>query len=152
MAVKLKKTSQLLVVSSFPKCIFGLCVLFLMVLWWAVLFLEHEQEFEIIDYMIFNSICLLGMIIQKKKVLTLDKQTNRAMLVVKSILGTKENSFSLKDIKSVEMVYGGKGQYAREGSIYMMVNDQRHAIVDSDICFGNVKRNIGVKEEISQWL
>ena len=131
MAVKLQKTSQFLVVSSFPKCIFGLCVLFLMVLWWAVLF---------------------GMIIQKKKVLTLDKQTNRAMLVVKSILGTKENSFSLKDIKSVEMVYGGKGQYAREGSIYMMVNDQRHAIVDSDICFGNVKRNIGVKEEISQWL
>jgi hypothetical protein len=151
MAVTLHKNSKSLVVTSFPKCVFGLCVLFLLVLWWAVLFLEHEQELEAIDYIIFNSVCLIGMVIQKKKILSLDKQTNRAVLVVKSILGTKESSFFLKDIKSIEMVYG-RGQYARGGAIYLIVNDQKEAIVDSDICFGNVKRNIQVKDEISQWL
>ena len=151
MAVKLNKSSNLLVVTSFPKCIFGLCVLFWMVIWWAVLFSEQERELKIIDYVIFNSVCLIGMVIQKKKILSLDKQSNRALLVVKSVLGTKESSFFLKDIKSIEMVYG-RGQYARGGAIYLVVNDQKEAIVDSDICFGNVKRNIQVKDEISQWL
>jgi hypothetical protein len=91
------------------------------------------------------------MAIQKKKVLTLDKQTDQAILAVKSVLGTKESSFSLQDIQSVEMVYG-RGQYARGGAIYLVFNDQREAVVDSDICFGNVKRNIRAKEEISKWL
>ena len=151
MAVTLKKSSTLLVVTSFPKCIFGLCVLFLLVFWWAALFLEQEQELEVVDYVGFTSVCLIGMIIQKKKVLSLDKQTGQAILAVKSVLGTKESSFSLKSIESIEMVYG-RGQYARGGAIYLVVGDQRNAIVDSDICFGNVKRNIRVKEEISQWL
>ena len=91
------------------------------------------------------------MIIQKQKILSLDKQTGQAKLAIKSVLGTKESSFSLQDIQSVEMVYG-RGQYARGGAIYLVFNDQREAVVDSDICFGNVKRNIRVKEEISQWL
>ncbi len=149
MAVKLRKDSKTLVVTSFPKCVFGLGVLFLLIFWSAALF--SEQDLKVVDYLIFTSICLVVMAIQKHKVLSLDKQTNRALLVVKSILGTKENSFSLADIKSVEMVYG-RGQYARGGAIYLVVNDQRQAIVDSDICFGNVERNIRVKEEISQWL
>ena len=151
MSVSLKKDSHTLVVTSFPKCVFGLALLFLLGLWLAILFVGQEQELEIIDYIIFNSVCLIGMAIQKKKVLTLDKQTEQAILAVKSVLGTKESSFSLQDIQSVEMVYG-RGQYARGGAIYLVFNDQREAVVDSDICFGNVKRNIRVKEEISQWL
>jgi hypothetical protein len=151
MSVSLKKDSHTLVVTSFPKCVFGVAFLFLLVLLWAALFVEQEQELEIVDYLIFSSVCLVVMAIQKYKVLSLDKQTNQAILVVKSVLGTKESRFSLKDIQSVEMVYG-RGQYARGGAIYLVFNDQRSAIVDSDICFGNVKRNIRVKEEISQWL
>ena len=151
MAVTLQKSTGLLVVTSFPKCILGLCILFLLVFWWAALFLEQEEELEAIDYIGFTSICLIGMIIQKKKVLSLDKQTGQAMLAVKSIVGTKETRFSLEDIQSVEMIYG-RGQYARGGAIYLVFNDHKDMIVDSDICFGNVKRNIRVKEEISQWL
>jgi hypothetical protein len=151
MAVTLQKSTGLLILTSFPKCILGLCILFLLVFWWAALFLEQEEELEVIDYIGFTSICLIGMIIQKQKTLSLDKQTGQAKLVIKSVLGTKESSFSLQDIQSVEMVYG-RGQYARGGAIYLVFNDQREAVVDSDICFGNVKRNIRVKEEISQWL
>lgn len=149
MAVKLQKNSKCLEVKSFPKCVFALCILFLLVFWVGASF--SSQELKVVDYIIFSSVCLIGMVIQKQKTLLLDKQTNQATLVVKSVLGTKESHFSLQDIQSVEMVYG-RGQYARGGAIYLVINDQRDAIVDSDICFGNVKRNIRVKEEISQWL
>ncbi|MDP2560627.1 hypothetical protein [Psychrobium sp. 1_MG-2023] len=151
MAVTIEKDTTQFMVSSFPKCVFGLCVLFLLIFWSAVLLVEQAKQLKAVDYFIFSSICLIGMIIQKHKKLSLNKQNNQAILVVKSILGTKEQRFSLTDIESVEMVYG-RGQYARGGAIYLVIDGQKQAIVDSDICFGNVERNIRVKEEISQWL
>jgi hypothetical protein len=148
MAVVTKQGNKL-VVSVYPKCITGLVLLFLLAFWWFAL--TTTQSLETKDYILFSLVALVVIAIQKKKVTTLDKLSGRGCLSVKYIIGKSESCFQLDDIQDIMMVYG-KGRYARGGAIYIQLKDQNLAIVDSDICLGNEKRNIGLVEEISTWL
>ena len=90
--------------------------------------------------------------IQKHRLTTLNKSTGFGEIVTTTVLGSKTFSFKLADVQDVMMVYG-RGQYAKGSAIGVELGSQQPIIIaDSDICFGNRKRNISLQEEIMQWL
>lgn len=149
MAKITEQSSNVLVIRSFPKCIFGLCIVFLLLMFFASMFSEVEAEFK--DYAIFIGVCLIFMAIQKLKITRLDKRKNEGEIVSKGIFGSSTQQFRLSDIENVSMVYGN-GQYARGGAISLQIQAGLTTIVNSDICFGNRERNIRLTEEITQWI
>ncbi|WP_016957426.1 hypothetical protein ACMZOO_12885 [Catenovulum sp. SX2] len=150
MARILQQDSDRLVVSAFPKCISLLVFGFLSLFWLAAVFGDKDLKLE--DYLIFNGVCLVVLAIQRSRKTMFDKHNKTVVLHTRFLWIKSEDWFSLKDVRGVEMVYGKGGRYARGGAVYLLVKDQRKAIVDSDICFGNVKRNIGIKQQIAEWL
>lgn len=149
MAHIVQKSDRLLVIKAFPKCIFGLPLMLLIIL--VIVSFKPSQTSGWQDYAIFALVCLVFMFIQKQRITSFDKGLGIVTWRSVSVFGVKELEFKLNAIKSVEMVYG-KGQYARGGAIYLHVGADRYALADSDICIGNRKRNIGITEEIVQWL
>ncbi|EWH10085.1 hypothetical protein DS2_09842 [Catenovulum agarivorans DS-2] len=150
MARILQKNSERLVVTAFPKCISLIAIAFLLLFWGAALFGDKDLKVE--DYVIFNGVCLVVLAIQRSRKTIFDKHNKTVVLHSRFLWIKSENWFSLKDVRGVEMVYGKGGRYARGGAVYLLVKDQRKAIVDSDICFGNAERNVGIKQQIAEWL
>ncbi|MER2491615.1 hypothetical protein [Catenovulum sediminis] len=150
MARILHKDSEKIVVTAFPKCIACIALAFLIVFWIAAV--AGEKQLKMQDYLIFNGVCLVVIAIQRRRKLVVDKHSKSAVLYTHFLWVKSEDWFSLKDIKSVDMVYGRGGRYARGGAVYLNVKDKQKAIIDSDICFGNAKRNIRLRDEIADWL
>jgi hypothetical protein len=149
MAKITNKSERVLVVKAFPKCIFGLALSLLLVL--IIVSSQPNQVAGWQDYSIFALVCLVFMAIQKQRITSFDKGLGIVNWRTVSVFGAKELEFRISAVESVEMEYG-KGQYARGGAVYLQVKADKYAIADSDICIGNRKRNIGIKEEIVQWL
>lgn len=145
----MKKDNRQLVLKAYPKCISAMALLFLAIFWWAAL--TTNQTIETSSYLIFNGVALLVIGIQKSRIAKFDKQTKTVCLINYSILGKQEQWFPLVDIDAVEMNYG-RGQFARGGRVNLIINKQLHAIVDSDICWGNRERNVRLKDAVAEWL
>lgn len=144
-----QQSDRILVVKAFPKCIFTLALFLLLIV--VVTSVKPDQISGWQDYVIFALVCLIFMAIQKQRITRFDKGLGKVSWRSVSILGVKELEFRLNAVENVEMVYG-RGQFARGGAIYLHVSKDKYAIADSDICIGNRKRNIGIQEEIAQWL
>jgi hypothetical protein len=149
MAKIIEKSPKVLVMKAYPKCMLGLCIMFLLVLVFAAMLSLTDAEFK--DYAIFIGVCAVFIAIQKHKVTRFDKNKNEGEIVTTTVLGSKKQQFKLTEVKNVQMVYG-KGQYARGGAISLELKTNCPIIADSDICFGNRERNIRLTEEIIQWL
>ena len=149
MAKIIEKSPQKLILKAYPKCIVGLCLGFLALLGLASVLQNLNAEFK--DYAIFIGVALVIISIQKHRLTTFDKSTGYGEIIATTILGQKTFKFKLADVQEVMMFYG-RGQYARGGTIGLEVNYQQQIISNSDICFGNRERNIRLTEEIVQWL
>lgn len=149
MAKIVEKSPKLLVIKAYPKCMLGLCIMFLLMLAFAAMLSLVDAEFK--DYAIFIGVCAVFIVIQKHKITRFDKGRNEGEIVTTTILGSKKQQFKLTEVENVSMVYGN-GQYAKGGAISLELKTSRTVIVDSDICFGNRERNIRLTEEIIQWL
>ncbi len=128
-----------------------LLVLFLLTL--ALSSALIENDFKIFDYVLFVTIILIGIAIQKRKTLILNKELNTGLFVSQTIVGKTETRFTLNNIKSVEMVLA-RGKYAKGGSIYMQLRgqDQHLVITDSDITGNSEKLNKLAKNAILQFI
>ncbi len=149
MAKVIKKDDKTLMLKSYPKCLVGLVCVFIAIFWYAVL--TTDETVTIDFYLIFNGVALVVLGIQRYKVSRFDKKTKTVCLISKSIIGKQEQWFKLADVESVEMNYG-RGQFARGGSVNLVINNKLIRIVDSDICLGNRERNIRLKDEVAEWL
>ncbi|WAJ70158.1 hypothetical protein [Catenovulum adriaticum] len=149
MAKVVKKDDQQLILTSYPKCIVGVVFIFLAIFWGAAL--TSEQAIAIDFYLIFNGVALVVLAVQKHKLSRFDKKSKMVCLISKSILGKKEQWYPLVDIDAVDMNYG-RGQFAKGGSVNLVINSKLINIIDSDICVGNRERNIRLKDEVANWL
>lgn len=149
MAKIVKKDSKQLILASYPKCILGVVVIFLAIFWGAVL--TSEQVITIDFYLIFNGVAFVVLAVQKHKLSRFDKHSKMVCVISKSIVGKKEQWYPLVDIDAVEMNYG-RGQFAKGGSVNLVINNKLINIIDSDICVGNRERNIKLKDEVASWL
>jgi hypothetical protein len=151
MAIKLTHTDNVLTLVSFPKYLVMLLMMFMFVLFAASAF--SENDFRFVDYVLFCSVIIIGIVIQKRKTLTLDKASNSGVLAVQTIVNTTETHFLLSDIINVEMTYG-RGQYARGGAICMHVQNMEQPLVvaDSDVAGNSEKNNKSATNKILNWL
>jgi hypothetical protein len=150
MSTKLEQNTNQLILISFPKCLISLFIIILLIFLTAGVLTENEMK--IVDYFIVLFVCLTGMVIQKYKITKFDKLNGQVTLITKSVLGHKEEKYPLSEIKNIDIVYGRGGQSAKGGAVYLRISEQEHIIVDSDICIGNLKKTIKVKDEIKTWL
>jgi hypothetical protein len=150
MAVRIGKTKTKMSVKSYPRCILILCATFLVIFLLAAI--NTHNNLKVIDYVIFVSVILVVVMIQPHRVLTLDKEINQGSLLSRRLITKQEVNFKLNQIDSVEMVYGKGSQNARGGAVYMKINGQNKAIIDSDICIGNRQHNDKIRTEILLWL
>ncbi|KMT65208.1 hypothetical protein [Catenovulum maritimum] len=150
MAKILYQSDDKLVISAFPKCIALVVAAFLVAFWLAAA--TKEESLKLADYLIFNGVCLVVLAIQRSRKVIFDKRSHSVVIHNRFLWMKSEDWFALKDVSQVEMVYGKGGRYAKGGAVYLHVKDKQKAIVDSDICFGNVQRNIRIKNEIAEWL
>lgn len=149
MAKVITKTNNILEVKSFSKCMFMLALMALVNYIVFIVAKNVDQKWS--DYAIVFFVCGVFMVIQKQRLTIFDKKKNVVVCRSVSVFKTKEKEFSFDEIKNVRMVYGS-GDYARGGAIIMELSDDQHTMADSDICFGNRKRNERLAQEVNYWL
>jgi hypothetical protein len=151
MSIKLTQTYNELTLVSFPMYLIMLLLAFLLT--FLISSLTGDNEIKVVDHIIFITVIGIGVVIQKRKTLTLNKESNTGKLLVQTIINKTENNFYLSDVKKVEMSFG-RGQYARGGTICMHIaNIERPLVIaDSDVAGNSEKHNTSATNVISKWL
>jgi len=146
--IKIKEDNNEMEIKSFPIKIFGLMLSFTLVGLYAFLF--KENDFKLVDALIFFGVCFVGMAIHKYKKIEINKKKGTIEFQTKSIMKTTNNTIKINDIMSIDMSYG-RGQYASGGCIIITTKqDDKFIIMDSDI--GKAKRIEKTKFKIEEFL
>lgn len=129
--LKLEKENGKITIESYSIRLASIGVLFALAGLLAILFGKTENDLQLIDHVIYFSVCFISIAIHSFK--KIEVNDNDLIITSRSLLGTKTQVLKRSEIATVDMAYG-KGSYARGGSIRLDTkNEESYVLVAYDL-------------------
>lgn len=146
--LKLEKENGKITIESYPIRLVSIGILFALAGLLAILFGKNENDLQLIDHVIYFSVCFIAIVIHSFK--KIEVNGNDLIITSRSLLGTKTQVLKRSEIETVAMAYG-KGSYARGGSIRLDTkNEESYILVAYDL--GQRKNIEKLLEDIKPFL
>lgn len=129
--LKLEKENGKITIESYSIRLVSIGILFALAGLLAILFGKDENDLQLIDHVIYFSVCFISIVIHSFK--KIEVNGNDLIITSRSLLGTKTHFLKRSEIATVAMAYG-KGSYARGGSIRLDTkNEESYVLVSYDL-------------------